>query len=121
MVERETRRKRISARLRQRLESGMVEEVRRLLDKGISEESLIYYGLEYKFITLYLAGKMTYDEMVTSLEIAIHQFAKRQMTWFRGMERKGTKIHWINGDLPLKVKVERIVDYCRIVHKVESP
>jgi len=108
MIDREVRRKRITSRLKQRLENGMVDEVRRLLDKGVSQESLIYYGLEYKFITLYLAGKMAYDEMVSSLEIAIHQFAKRQMTWFRGMERKGTKIHWINGDLPLWVKVERI-------------
>ncbi len=110
MIDREIRRKRITARLRQRLENGMVDEVRRLLDKGMSQESLIYYGLEYKFITLYLAGKMTYDEMVSSLEIAIHQFAKRQMTWFRGMERKGTKINWIDGELPMEEKVKQVME-----------
>ena len=109
MTDRETRRKRISERLKQRLDNGMVEEVKKLLDQGLSRESLIYYGLEYKFITLYLAGKMTYDEMVSSLEVAIHQFAKRQMTWFRGMERKGTKINWIDGELPMEEKVEQVM------------
>lgn len=111
LIDREIRRKRITARLKQRLENGMVDEVRRLLDTGMSQESLIYYGLEYKFITLYLAGKMTYDEMVSSLEIAIHQFAKRQMTWFRGMERKGTKINWIDGELPMEEKVEQVMEF----------
>ena len=107
--ERETRRKRISERLFQRLNSGMVEEVKGLLEKGISAEALIYYGLEYKYITFYLTGKITYDEMVRDLEIAIHQFAKRQMTWFRGMERKGTTIHWINGDLSQEEKVSKVL------------
>jgi tRNA dimethylallyltransferase len=109
MVKRELRRQRISARLAWRLENGMIDEVRRLLDEGISGEVLIYYGLEYKFITLYLKGKMSYEEMVSDLEIAIHQFAKRQMTWFRGMERKGTIIHWIDVELPMEEKVEQIL------------
>ena len=113
-IDRETRRKRISERLKQRLENGMIEEVKRLLDEGMSHESLIYYGLEYKFITLYLAGKMTYDEMVESLEIAIHQFAKRQMTWFRGMERKGTRIHWIDGGLAMKEKVKQVIGLLKV-------
>lgn len=94
-VDREVRRERISRRLRQRLEEGMVDEVRGLLNEGISAEDLIYYGLEYKFLTLYATGEMTYEEMVRLLEIAIHQFAKRQMTWFRGMERRGTPIQWV--------------------------
>ena len=94
-VDREVRRERISRRLRQRLEEGMVDEVRGLLNEGISAEDLIYYGLEYKFLTLYATGEMTYEEMVKLLEIAIHQFAKRQMTWFRGMERRGTAIQWV--------------------------
>jgi tRNA dimethylallyltransferase len=109
MLKRETRRKRISERLKERLENGMVDEVRKLLDSGLTKESLIYYGLEYKFITLYLTGKMTYDEMASSLEVAIHQFAKRQMTWFRGMERRGTKIHWIDGELPTEEKVKQVI------------
>jgi tRNA dimethylallyltransferase len=109
-TERELRRRRISERLHQRLASGMVQEVRRLLEMGIRPETLIYYGLEYKFITLYLTGKMKYDEMVAALEIAIHQFAKRQMTWFRGMERKGVKINWIDGELQLKEKVRMIME-----------
>lgn len=108
-VDRETRRNRISERLRKRLDAGLVEEVRGLLEKGVSEEIMIYYGLEYKFITLYLCGKMTRDEMVSGLETAIHQFAKRQMTWFRGMERKGIKIHWIDSELPEETKVEMVM------------
>ena len=88
MVDREVRRERISRRLRQRLDNGMVEEVKRLLDSGLEPEQLIYYGLEYKYLTLYLTGAMEYDKMVAELEIAIHQFAKRQMTWFRGMEKR---------------------------------
>jgi tRNA dimethylallyltransferase len=111
--DREARRKRISERLARRLKSGMVEEVRSLLDEGLGPESLIYYGLEYKYITLYLTGKMQYDEMVSSLEIAIHQYAKRQMTWFRGMERKGIKINWIDGELPLEIKVNQILKLLR--------
>lgn len=110
MIDREERRKRITGRLKQRLENGMVDEVRKLLDEGISREVLIYYGLEYKYITLYLAGEMSYNDMVNELEIAIHQFAKRQMTWFRGMERKGTKINWIESELPTEEKVERVME-----------
>ena len=107
-IEREERRRRITHRLRQRLEEGMVDEVRQLLDSGIPAENLIYYGLEYKYVTEYVIGKITYDEMFNQLEIAIHQFAKRQMTWFRGMERRGTVIHWIDYDLPLREKVEAV-------------
>lgn len=97
-VDRETRRKRISARLKDRLDCGMVDEVKRLLAEGIPSEDLIYYGLEYKYLTLYATGHLTYDEMFRQLEIAIHQFAKRQMTWFRGMERRGIQIHWMKKD-----------------------
>lgn len=114
-IDRETRRERISSRLRKRLDGGMVEEVRNLLGRGIPAENLIYYGLEYKFLTQYVIGELTYDEMVTSLEIAIHQFAKRQMTWFRGMERRGFNIHWIDAMLPDAEKVEictRIMSEC---------
>lgn len=107
--EREERRKRISERLLQRLSTGMIEEVQLLLDSGISSEALVYYGLEYKYVTLYLVGKIKYDEMVKSLEIAIHQFAKRQMTWFRGMERKGSLINWIDGELPMEEKVGTVI------------
>lgn len=98
-VDREVRRERISRRLDARLEEGMVDEVRRLLDSGVPPENLIYYGLEYKFVTEYLIGKTTYTEMRRLLEIAIHQFAKRQMTWFRGAERRGFHIHWLPGGL----------------------
>lgn len=98
-VDREVRRERISRRLDARLEDGMVDEVRRLLDSGVPPEDLIYYGLEYKFVTEYLIGKTTYAEMRRLLEIAIHQFAKRQMTWFRGAERRGFYIHWLSGGL----------------------
>lgn len=97
-VDRETRRERITARLKQRLDNGMVDEVRALLNEGISSENLIYYGLEYKYLTLYVIGKLTYDEMFKQLEIAIHQFAKRQMTWFRGMEKRGVPIHWMKAE-----------------------
>jgi len=111
MIDREERRKRITGRLKQRLEDGMVDEVRKLLDEGISREVLIYYGLEYKYITLFLSGEISYKDMVSELETAIHQFAKRQMTWFRGMERKGTKINWIDGKLPMQEKVEKIMKF----------
>ena len=94
-VSREVRNARIDARLKARLDEGMVDEVRRLLDSGIPAEDLLYYGLEYKFLTLYLTGELSYDEMVEKLRIAIHQFAKRQMTWFRGMERRGIEIEWL--------------------------
>lgn len=97
-VDRETRRQRITARLQQRLANGMVEEVKHLLDEGIAPDDLIYYGLEYKYLTLYATGRISYDEMFTQLEIAIHQFAKRQMTWFRGMEKRGIPIHWMEPD-----------------------
>ena len=108
-IDRELRREKITQRLKARLEEGMVEEVKALLDEGIPADDLIYYGLEYKFVTEYLTGKITYDEMFTRLEIAIHQFAKRQMTWFRGMERRGFKIHWIDATLPMEEKVSQII------------
>ncbi len=107
-IEREERRRKISARLKSRLEEGMVDEIRALLDSGIPADDLIYYGLEYKFVTEYIIGKLSYDEMYGRLEIAIHQFAKRQMTWFRGMERRGINIHWINSTLSLDKKFEEI-------------
>ncbi len=111
--DRKTRRERITQRLHQRLRSGMIEEVKQLMDKGLTKEQLIYYGLEYKFITLYLAGNLQYDEMVEQLNTAIHQFAKRQMTWFRRMERKGNKIHWIEGNLSLEEKTNKIINYLK--------
>lgn len=107
-VDREVRRERISRRLRERLACGMVDEVRSLLDAGLQPDQLIYYGLEYKYLTLYLTGAMGYDEMVSGLEIAIHQFAKRQMTWFRGMEKRGVQIHWVDAMRPLPELVEQI-------------
>ena len=108
-IDREERRRKISRRLKQRLEIGMVEEVKALLDSGIPADDLIYYGLEYKFVTEYIIGKTTYEEMYRSLEIAIHQFAKRQMTWFRGMERRGFTIHWIDAMRPMEEKVAEII------------
>lgn len=108
-IDRDLRRTKITRRLKQRLDEGMVDEVRALLDAGIPAEDLIYYGLEYKYLTLYAVGQLTYDEMFHQLEIAIHQFAKRQMTWFRGMERRGFNIHWIDASLPMDQKVEEIV------------
>lgn len=104
-IDRELRREKITRRLRQRLDEGMVDEVRRLLEQGIPADDLIYYGLEYKYLTLYVTGKLTYEEMFSQLEIAIHQFAKRQMTWFRGMERRGFTIHWIDARLPIEEKI----------------
>ena len=109
-IDREHRREKITRRLKARLEEGMVEEVKGLLDEGIPAEDLIYYGLEYKFVTEYLVGKTTYDEMFQRLEIAIHQFAKRQMTWFRGMERRGFTIHWIDALQPMEDKVAQIIE-----------
>ncbi len=108
-IEREERRRKITARLKQRLDEGMVEEVRGLLNSGIAADDLIYYGLEYKFITEYIIGKLTYEEMFRQLEIAIHQFAKRQMTWFRGMERRGTTIHWVDASLPMSEKLKEVL------------
>lgn len=107
-VSREVRRERITRRLHERLEQGMVEEVRHLLDSGVAPEDLIYYGLEYKYLTLYLTGKFSYDAMVEQLNVAIHQFAKRQMTWFRKMEREGFEIRWLDAGLPLEERVERV-------------
>lgn len=107
-IDRESRRARITRRLHDRLDQGMVAEVQGLLDRGIEPESLIYYGLEYKYITEYLIGRTSYDQMVSLLEIAIHQFAKRQMTWFRGMERRGFDIFWLDAFLPLSEKLARI-------------
>ena len=108
-VSRELRRERITRRLHERLAEGMVDEVRGILASGVAPEDLIYYGLEYKYLTLYVIGELTYDEMVSQLEIAIHQFAKRQMTYFRGMERRGVPIHWLDASLSTEEKVEAIV------------
>ena len=108
-IDREARRQKITNRLKARLEGGMVDEVRSLLNEGIPAEDLIYYGLEYKFVTEYVTGQTTYDEMFQRLEIAIHQFAKRQMTWFRGMERRGFTIHWIDALQPMEEKVRAII------------
>ena len=108
-IDREERRRKITTRLRQRLDEGMVDEVRSLLAEGIAPDDLTYYGLEYKFVTEYATGVLSYDEMFQRLEIAIHQFAKRQMTWFRGMERRGFTIHWIDAMLPMQEKVDRIL------------
>lgn len=104
-IERDLRREKITKRLHQRLEEGMVDEVKKLLDSGIPSENLIYYGLEYKFLTQYVLGDISYDVMVHDLEIAIHQFAKRQMTWFRGMERRGMKIEWVSAALSNEEKI----------------
>lgn len=104
-IDRELRREKITRRLKQRLEQGMVDEVRHLLDNGLKPDDLIYYGLEYKYLTLYVTGQLTYEEMFNQLEIAIHQFAKRQMTWFRGMERRGFTIHWLDARLPMEEKI----------------
>jgi len=104
-IYRELRREKISKRLHARLEEGMVKEVEDILSTGVKPDDLIYYGLEYKYLTLYIIGKLSYDEMVSQLEIAIHQFAKRQMTWFRGMERRGCKINWIDATLPTEEKI----------------
>ena len=109
-IDRELRREKITRRLKQRLEEGMVEEVRGLLAEGIPAENLIYYGLEYKFLTQYAIGELTFDEMFLQLETAIHQFAKRQMTWFRGMERRGFTKHWLDATLPMEEKIEKIAN-----------
>ena len=108
-VDRDVRRERITARLKARLNEGMVEEVRGLLAKdGITKEDLMYYGLEYKYVTAYVVGEMSYEDMFRQLEIAIHQFAKRQMTWFRGMEQRGFNIHWLNASMPMADKLAQI-------------
>ena len=107
-IDRDLRRKKISQRLKARLDEGMIDEVRSLLDSGIPADDLIYYGLEYKYVTLHVTGQLSYDEMFRQLETAIHQFAKRQMTWFRGMGRRGFTIHWIDATLPMQQKVDCI-------------
>ena len=107
-VSREVRRERITQRLHARLQQGMVEEEERILQSGVKPEDLIYYGLEYKYLTLYLTGQLGYEEMVQQLNVAIHQFAKRQMTWFRKMERDGFDIHWLESGIPMEEKVETV-------------
>jgi tRNA dimethylallyltransferase len=104
-ISREARRNKISLRLRQRLDEGMVDEVKTILESGVSADDLIYYGLEYKYVTQYVIGELSYEEMVSQLEIAIHQFAKRQMTWFRGMEKRGTHINWISTSIPVEERL----------------
>ena len=113
-IDRELRREKITRRLKARLDEGMADEVRHLLDEGIAAEDLIYYGLEYRYVTEYVLGRLSYDEMFRRLEIAIHQFAKRQMTWFRGMERRGFTIHWIDATLPMVEKVELIMQHVNV-------
>lgn len=109
-ISRDDRRRRISERLAARLRQGMVDEVKGLLNEGVSPDQLMAYGLEYRYVTLYLQGELSYDEMYRRLEIAIHQFAKRQMTWFNGMERRGIPIHWIDYDLPMEEKLKQLDD-----------
>lgn len=113
-IDRENRRRRISARLRERLDAGMVDEVRRLIDGGVSPDDLIYYGLEYKYLTMFVIGQLTYDEMFVGLETAIHQFAKRQMTWFRGMERRGFHVEWLDWQLPADEFVRRVEELASV-------
>lgn len=115
-IDRDLRRAKITRRLHQRLNEGMIEEVRNLLHQGIAPDDLIYYGLEYKFLTLHVIGQLSYDEMFTQLETAIHQFAKRQMTWFRGMERRGFTIHWMDAQLPLEEKIGFVTDLLKENH-----
>ncbi len=111
IYERDQIRKRITERLKSRLNNGMIDEVKYLLENGIASNDLIYYGLEYKHLTLYVIGEISYDEMFTKLNTAIHQFAKRQMTWFRKMERNGMKINWIDGCLPINKKIEKAMSF----------
>jgi tRNA dimethylallyltransferase len=114
--DRNSRRKRISERLKLRLENGLIEEVKGLIDSGVDMDTLIYYGLEYKYITLYLQGKMSFEEMFKQLETAIHQFSKRQMTWFRRMERNGTEINWIDGYMSMDEKIDRVLKILRALN-----
>ena len=109
--ERSARRKRITSRLKHRLREGMLDEVQHLLDSGLTPEQLTYYGLEYKYMTLHLTGKITYQEMFDGLNVAIHQFAKRQMTWYRRMEKQGTQIHWLDGFMPMEEKIKKILEW----------
>ncbi|MCE5224641.1 MAG: tRNA (adenosine(37)-N6)-dimethylallyltransferase MiaA [Porphyromonadaceae bacterium] len=110
-ISRELRREKISRRLKARLDEGMVDEIKGILASGVKPDDLIYYGLEYKYLTLYVIGKLSYEEMVSQLEIAIHQFAKRQMTWFRGMERRGITIHWLDATLPAEVNCKAVMAF----------
>ncbi len=112
-IDRDIRRERISSRLRKRVEEGMIPEVKRLLESGVTAEDLIYYGLEYKFVTQHVIGELSFEEMYTQLEIAIHQFAKRQMTWFRGMERRGIKLHWLDASMPMEDRLDKIEDWMK--------
>jgi tRNA dimethylallyltransferase len=109
--DRDSRRRRITERLRQRLDNGMVDEVRKLIDKGLKPDDLTYYGLEYKYLTLFITGQLTFDEMFNGLNTAIHQFAKRQMTWFRKMERDGFEIRWLDGYMPINEKIDNILSW----------
>ncbi|WP_439184692.1 tRNA (adenosine(37)-N6)-dimethylallyltransferase MiaA [Carboxylicivirga taeanensis] len=108
-IDRESRRRKITDRLKKRLDEGMIDEVKQLLDSGVTPEDLIYYGLEYKYLTMYATGQLTYKQMFDKLNVAIHQFAKRQMTWFRGMERKGAHIHWVNAFEPMEEKIQKVI------------
>ena len=109
--DRDSRRRRITARLKQRLENGMVEEVEKLLNNGLKPDELVYYGLEYKYLTNYIMDELSFEEMFEGLNVAIHQFAKRQMTWFRKMEREGFNIRWLDGYMPLSEKTEKILSW----------
>ncbi|MCG8580042.1 MAG: tRNA (adenosine(37)-N6)-dimethylallyltransferase MiaA [Bacteroidales bacterium] len=108
-IDREARRKKITSRLKKRIDEGMIDEVKQLLEGGVSPEDLIYYGLEYKYLTMHVTGELTYKQMFDKLNVSIHQFAKRQMTWFRGMERKGAKIHWVDAFEPIENRVEKVI------------
>lgn len=110
-IDRDLRREKITRRLKSRLQEGMIEEVRQILASGVAPDDLIYYGLEYKYVTLHVMGALSYEEMFMQLETAIHQFAKRQMTWFRGMERRGFTIHWIDAALPVEQKLEQAYSF----------
>ena len=109
-IDRDNRRNKISSRLKARIDEGMIDEVKNILSLGVAPEDLIYYGLEYKFVTLHVIGQISYQEMFDQLEIAIHQFDKRQMTWFRGMERRGLRINWIDALLPMEEKVKKAME-----------
>ena len=109
--DRASRRSRITSRLKQRLDNGMVQEVEKLLADGLQPDELTYYGLEYKYLTQYVTGQLTYDEMFNGLNTAIHQFAKRQMTWFRKMEREGFEIRWLDGNMPTIEKTDKIISW----------
>lgn len=119
-IPRDLRRQRISQRLKARVDEGMIDEIKRIIEGGVDAEDLIYYGLEYKYVTEYVIGRRTYDDMLKHLEIAIHQFAKRQMTWFRGMERRGITINWVDAQLPMEDKVARIKEIVGVNHELSS-